>query len=118
MDRPPASAAVKDEGRRRRSHRRRPSLRRMLALLPPGLRRPGMRLVRAVLEPFEPLSRLTHDLIFHDVSQSLCARAWEMRDRHRFWRGWVRFFGPRHCRDAFRYHCERRQALYRPAHAA
>jgi len=87
--------------------RRRPLLRlaRRLArqLSPP----PGSAAARgaaALMRPFEPVSRILHDRLFDDVSQSLCSRGWWLRDRHPFWRGWVRFFGPAHCRAAFLYH--------------
>ncbi len=54
------------------------------------------------------LSRIAHDAIWRDKSQSLCARAYEHRD-HWFWRLWVRAFGERHCRASWLYHNRRRR---------
>lgn len=36
------------------------------------------------------------------TNESLCSRAWRLRNRYFFWRGWVKFFGPRHCRNSWR----------------
>ena len=47
------------------------------------------------------LSRVMHDSLFRDCSQSLCARAWQYRHASRFWAFWVRVFGARHCRRSF-----------------
>ena len=51
------------------------------------------------------ISRIIHDLLFADASQSLCARAWSKRDA-RFWRAWVAVFGKRHCEASWRWHNE------------
>lgn len=53
------------------------------------------------------LSRIAHDAIWRDKSQSLCARAYEHRGH---WLGclWVRAFGERHCRASWLYHNRRR----------
>lgn len=75
---------------------------------------PALQLAAALIRPVEPLSRLAHDLIFDDRTQSLCARGWWLRDAHPFWRRWVKLFGPAHCRDSFRY-WEARQATARRA---
>ena len=50
------------------------------------------------------LSRILHDLIFRDTSQSLCSRAWALQHRHAFWRAWVLVFGRRHCERSHRYY--------------
>lgn len=61
-------------------------------------RRP--RVVDRVLD----LSRLIHDAIYRDASQSLCARAWARRDTSLFWSLWVITFGPRHCEASWRWY--------------
>jgi len=50
------------------------------------------------------LSRILHDLLFKDASQSLCSRAWQQQDQSRFWRAWVWVFGRRHCRRSYVYY--------------
>jgi hypothetical protein len=35
------------------------------------------------------------------TNESLCSRAWRLRNRYFFWRNWVKFFGPRHCRRSW-----------------
>lgn len=55
------------------------------------------------------VSRLIHDSLFRDTSQSLCARAY---DKHRgsvFWRIWMHLFGPMHCARSYYFHRNRRQ---------
>lgn len=47
------------------------------------------------------LSRIVHDLIFDDASQSLCARAYEKQGQSKFWRLWVRCFGETHCKRSY-----------------
>lgn len=50
------------------------------------------------------LSRILHDLLFEDASQSLCSRAWQQRETSTFWRAWVFVFGRRHCRRSFHFY--------------
>lgn len=50
------------------------------------------------------LSRVLHDAIYSDASQSLCARAWEYRETSHFWAAWVAVFGRRHCRKSWEYY--------------
>jgi len=51
------------------------------------------------------LSRLLHDLIYRpDVSESLCSRAWRLREAHTFWAVWVSVFGQNHCRKSHRHY--------------
>lgn len=57
-----------------------------------------------MLEFVSDLSRLTHDAIFKDKSQSLCARAWQLQHHSSFWRAWVNVFGKRHCERSYRYY--------------
>lgn len=57
----------------------------------------------AVLEWVSGLSRVIHDALYDDASQSLCARAWARRDASGFWALWVRIFGERHCRESWRW---------------
>lgn len=89
---------------RTRPHRRRRPLARLLRRLRPAEESLALRLAAALLLPLEPLSRLAHDRLFDDVSQSLCARGWWLRDADPFWRAWVKVFGPEHCRAAFHHH--------------
>ncbi|SEN74571.1 hypothetical protein SAMN04488011_10628 [Palleronia pelagia] len=49
------------------------------------------------------LSRLTCRLTF-GVNESWCARGWRLRKRYRFWAGWVRVFGARHCEKSWRHY--------------
>lgn len=56
------------------------------------------------------VSRLIHDAIFKDTSQSLCARAYERRDVCTFWRVWYRLFGPTHCAKSYEHHRKRNAA--------
>lgn len=78
--------------------------RRLIRRLRPPPDHRALRLAARLIKPVEPLSRLAHDRLFRDKSQSLCARAWWLRDRHRFWRLWVKLFGPEHCRASFRHY--------------
>jgi hypothetical protein len=57
-----------------------------------------------VLANIKDLSRLTHDLIYRDHSQSLCARAWQRRNISTFWRLWCRVFTDAHCEASFRHY--------------
>ena len=50
------------------------------------------------------LSQIVHDMIWTDTSQSLCARAYDLRDVSAFWRAWVIVFGERHCRASWLWH--------------
>jgi hypothetical protein len=50
------------------------------------------------------ISQIMHDMIFRDTSQSLCARAFDLRDSSTFWLVWYHVFGPKHCERSFRYH--------------
>ena len=50
------------------------------------------------------LSRITHDLIFKDTSESFCSRAWRKQDVSRFWKAWTYAFGRRHCAASFERH--------------
>ena len=50
------------------------------------------------------LSRIAHDLIFRDQSQSLCARAWQYKNVSRFWAAWVCVFGNEHCEKSYRHY--------------
>jgi hypothetical protein len=62
-----------------------------------------MNLTRRICE----LSRVMHDCLFSDTSQSLCSRAWQRRNVSRFWAAWVRIFGQAHCARSYRhYHGE------------
>ena len=54
------------------------------------------------------LSRMIHDAIFRDTSQSLCARAYDLHRTHAFWALWRRVFGPLHCARSYHYHQRRR----------
>lgn len=49
------------------------------------------------------LSRLAHDTLFRDKSQSLCSRAWDKRlaGPFLFWGLWVKVFGRDHCRASW-----------------
>jgi len=49
------------------------------------------------------LSRILHDLLFRDTSQSLCSRAWDRRHK-RGWALWVWVFGARHCERSWRWY--------------
>ena len=49
------------------------------------------------------LSRLAHDSLFRDKSQSLCSRAYERQDET-FWRLWVCVFGLKHCRKSWQHY--------------
>lgn len=49
------------------------------------------------------LSRILHDLIYRDVSQSLCSRAWGHR-AHPFWAAWVWIFGAAHCEQSHQWY--------------
>lgn len=49
------------------------------------------------------ISRITHGLIYRDTDESLCSRAWRLRDRP-FWRAWVAVFGRGHCERSWRYY--------------
>ncbi len=55
-------------------------------------------------------SRVLHDLIYTDASQSLCARAWALRETYAFWAAWVMFFGKHHCRTSWDYYHSAGQA--------
>lgn len=59
------------------------------------------------------ISRNIHDLIYDDISQSLCARAWYIviikNEPDPFWIIWMKVFGPSHCRRAFLFHVKRRK---------
>lgn len=57
-------------------------------------------------------SRILHNCIFSDADQSLCARAWQYREKSRLWAAWVVVFTPSHCERSFRHH---RTLLYRKA---
>lgn len=57
------------------------------------------------------ISRQIHDMIWDDVSQSLCARAWWLKDKYVFWWIWTYVFTRRHCRRAFVFHVKRRRNL-------
>ena len=50
------------------------------------------------------LSRMVHDTLYRDTSQSLCARAYDLHREHIFWRIWMRVFGPLHCARSFHHH--------------
>lgn len=50
------------------------------------------------------LSRVMHDAIFKDKSQSLCSRAYALQDRSTFWRVWVWVFTERHCRRSWEWY--------------
>ena len=54
------------------------------------------------------LSRIAHDALFNDKSQSLCSRAYDRR-AHWFWAAWVRAFGVRHCRASWLWYHRRDQ---------
>ena len=60
-----------------------------------------------MLDRIKDLSRVAHDLIFDDRSQSLCARAWEKAEGSTFWRMWVCVFGRQHCRRSWEWYNER-----------
>jgi hypothetical protein len=47
------------------------------------------------------ISRVVHDMIFKDTSESLCSRAWRLQDQSRFWRIWTYVFGRLHCYDSY-----------------
>ena len=60
--------------------------------------------MRAIADRVSDLSRVIHDAIWSDASQSLCARAWERREASSFWAVWVRVFGAAHCENSWRWH--------------
>ena len=47
-----------------------------------------------------------HNRIYTDTSESLCSRAWRLQGDSRFWRAWVRVFGPDHCQKSYRHYHE------------
>ena len=49
------------------------------------------------------VSSFLHGLIWSDVTQSLCARAWDQKDDSRFWRAFVAVLGPGHCKASWDY---------------
>lgn len=54
------------------------------------------------------ISLIMHNAIFKDTSESLCSRAWRLRNQSRFWNAWTHVFGRIHCwRSYARYHDHR-----------
>jgi len=61
---------------------------------------PSLTLFAAVTQT----SRLIHDLLFPDTSESLCSRAWRLQRQSRFWLGWTYVFGRGHCQKSHRHY--------------
>jgi hypothetical protein len=50
------------------------------------------------------ISVFLHNRIFDDVDESLCSRAWRLRNNSMGWAAWVILFGAAHCQNSFKWH--------------
>jgi hypothetical protein len=57
--------------------------------------------VKKLLTALCDISRIVHGLHFKDTNESLCSRAWRLRDSSLFWALWCKAFGQKHCRESF-----------------
>lgn len=57
--------------------------------------------MKGVINTIGDLSRVVHDWIWGDVSQSLCSRAWWKQEESRFWKAWTYVFSRKHCRGSY-----------------
>lgn len=82
------------------------SFRLVRACIPPSAQRQAALFTETFIYAMKikDLSRIIHDRLFRDTSESLCSRAYRLRHHSRFWRAWVFVFTERHCRASYLWH--------------